>query len=272
MTTTQKNKISILGCGWLGLPLAEKLLSKGYIVKGSTTSESKISVLKNKGITPFLLTVSEKSLEGNWIDFLNSSEVLIVDIPPKINSNVAGNFVKKIEQLIPLIENSGVKKVLFVSSTSVYADDEVTVTENTIPHPATESGKQLLAVEKLLQRNLKFETTVVRFGGLIGPERHPIKHLAGRENIENPNAPINLIHLDDCIGIILKIITTDTWNELFNGVAPWHPTRLEYYHKKATEMNLAIPKFVIGGSSGGKIISSEKTTTVLGYTFDQYNL
>lgn len=29
--------VSILGCGWLGLPLAEQLLAEGYSVKGSTT-------------------------------------------------------------------------------------------------------------------------------------------------------------------------------------------------------------------------------------------
>mgnify|MGYP003615968040 CR=1 FL=1 len=39
-------KISILGCGWLGFPLAQKLIETGYEVKGSTTSESKLEALK----------------------------------------------------------------------------------------------------------------------------------------------------------------------------------------------------------------------------------
>jgi 3-hydroxyisobutyrate dehydrogenase-like beta-hydroxyacid dehydrogenase len=46
-------KISILGCGWLGLPLAKSLLAKSYEVKGSTTSENKLEVLINAGILPF---------------------------------------------------------------------------------------------------------------------------------------------------------------------------------------------------------------------------
>ena len=38
-------KIAIIGCGWLGLPLAKKLIKENFIVKGSTTSKEKISVL-----------------------------------------------------------------------------------------------------------------------------------------------------------------------------------------------------------------------------------
>jgi nucleoside-diphosphate-sugar epimerase len=90
--------------------------------------------------------------------------------------------------------------VLFISSTSVYNDVDAFVTEETIARPATESGKQLLETEQLLQSNINFKTTI-RFGGLIGEDRHPVKFLAGRENLENPNAPINLIHQEDCIGI-----------------------------------------------------------------------
>jgi nucleoside-diphosphate-sugar epimerase len=91
--------------------------------------------------------------------------------------------------------------VLFISSTSVYNDVDAFVTEETIARPATESGKQLLETEQLLQSNINFKTTILRFGGLIGEDRHPVKFLAGRENLENPNAPINLIHQEDCIGI-----------------------------------------------------------------------
>ena len=38
-------KISILGCGWLGLPLAKAIVENGFSVKGSTTSSEKIATL-----------------------------------------------------------------------------------------------------------------------------------------------------------------------------------------------------------------------------------
>jgi 3-hydroxyisobutyrate dehydrogenase-like beta-hydroxyacid dehydrogenase len=48
-------KISILGCGWLGLPLAKVLVKNGFSVKGSTTTQDKILVLKQLGVDPFLI-------------------------------------------------------------------------------------------------------------------------------------------------------------------------------------------------------------------------
>lgn len=277
-------QISILGCGWLGLPLAKSLLQKGYFISGSTTSENKIQMLHNAGITPFLICLSEDKLEGEMESFLKNSEILIIDIPPKLRGNaldtstaLSKTFVKKFQNLIPFIENSSVKKVLFVSSTSVYADENVTITEESIPNPDTESGKQLLEAEVLLQSNENFQTTVIRFGGLIGADRHPIQFLSGKTQIENPEAPINLIQLDDCIGIIEKIIQQAqnehfNWNETYNAVAPFHPTRKEYYTQKAIELNLALPHFNESKPSIGKLISSEKVEHILGYSFKNIKL
>jgi nucleoside-diphosphate-sugar epimerase len=272
-------KISILGCGWLGLPLAKSLLKKGFSVKGSTTSTEKIAVLEAAGIEPFLLEVSETEIIGAITPFLESSEILIIDIPPKLRGNSTENFVAKIRNLLPFIAKSSVEKVIFISSTSVYADAISTaliVTELTKPQPETESGKQLLEVEQLLQNNKNFQTTVIRFGGLVGEDRHPIKFLAGKKNIENPEAPINLIHQTDCIGIIETIIKKglrqaqsdkELKTETFNAVASFHPTRKDYYTQKAIALNLALPEFDESKLSVGKIISSEKVESVLEYKF-----
>ena len=267
-------KISILGCGWLGLPLAKKLLGNDYEVKGSTTSESKLEVFKNVGISPFLIKLEENEITGNLESFLANTAVLIVDIPPKLRGNNKENFVQKIKNLIPFVENSKVEKVLFVSSTSVYGDTFPIQErgEESALNPDTEGGKQLVEVEKLLQSNENFQTTVVRFGGLIGPERNPAAFLAGKENVANPNAPINFIHQEDCIGIIcamLRQVENETWNwnDTFNAVTPNHPNRENYYTEKALEMNLKVPTFVKDPISIGKKISSKKLQNKLNYIF-----
>ena len=146
------------------------------------------------------------------------------------------------------------------------------VTEETEPNPDTESGKQLVQAEQLLQSNTNFKTTILRFGGLIGEDRHPIHFLAGRKNLDNPKAPINLIHQEDCIGIILKIIELNCWGKTFNAAAPFHPTRKEYYSQKAIEFNLALPEFNSESPTFGKTISSDKVENVLRYTFAKPNL
>jgi nucleoside-diphosphate-sugar epimerase len=260
-------QISILGCGWLGLPLAKQLIQNGYLVKGSTTSADKLPLLESFDINPFKIVLNSKEIEGPIDAFFDQSDILIVDIPPKLRSVEKDDFVAKIELLIPEIEKANVSKVIFISATSVYADCNEIVTEDSIALPETESGIQLLATESLLKNSTAFKTTVVRFGGLIGQDRHPIRFLAGRNNIENPNSPINLIHLDDCIGIIASIIDRDCWGETFNAVTPYHPLRKDYYTEKALAMNLDLPEFNLDSVSNGKTISSVKIQTVLNYEF-----
>jgi len=268
-------QISILGCGWLGLPLAKKLVEEGYIVKGSTTTETKIQTLEQVGIIPYLVQLGDNVNEVTsqlLTSFLENSSVLIVNIPPKIRTEGSTDFVQKIKYLLPFIEQSTVRTVVFVSSTSVYpdgADYGVPITETTTLKPDAENGKQLLDAEQLLCTTKKFQTIVLRFGGLIGADRHPITFLAGRKNLENPDAPINLIHQEDCIAIISKLLHKE-WKEstIFNAVAPYHPTRKEYYTQKAKALLLPLPEFK-EEPSVGKQISSEKLQRALTYTFQQ---
>ncbi|WP_396198438.1 SDR family NAD(P)-dependent oxidoreductase [Flavobacterium sp.] len=271
-------KVSILGCGWLGFPLAKKLIEIGFEVKGSTTSENKLAVLKSNKIAPYLLELSETKISECISDFLYNSDILIIDIPPGLRKITEATsektFVAKIEHLIPFIENSTVKKVIFISSTSVYADTSPisTVTEESILHPDSESGKQLVEVENLLRNNSNFQTTIIRFGGLIGEERNIVKMLTGKTNVANPDAPINLIHQQDCIEIICEILKQNCWNETFNAVAPNHPTRKNYYTEKAKQFHLTAPLFNENETNFGKIVSSEKLETILGYRFRKFEL
>lgn len=260
-------QISILGCGWLGLPLAQALIGKGFSVNGSTTSQVKTVQLSNAGINPFLITLTANGIEGDIANFLCRSEILIIDIPPKLRGGNSESFIDKIKTLIPHIEAAGIAKVMFASSTAVYADDNTIVTEDTPARPQTESGKQLLEAEGLLA-NAKFKTTVLRFGGLVGEDRQPVKYLAGKENLENPDGPVNLIHQKDCIGIMLKVIEKDCWGEIFNAVAPYHPTREQHYTQQAQTLNLPLPKFSHEKPSKGKTISSQKLADGLGYKFE----
>jgi nucleoside-diphosphate-sugar epimerase len=244
-------QISILGCGWLGLPLAKSLLEKGFSIKGSTTSEAKISALNDVEIDGFQIEIAAKEIKGDIDSFLKNSEILIIDIPPKLRGIAAENFVEKIKKLIPFIEKSAIAKVIFVSSTAVYSDDTAIVIESTKPQPYTESGRQLLEAEILLQNNSSFKTTVVRFGGLIGEDRHPITFLSGRQKLE---------------------IELDCWNTTFNAVAPFHPARKEYYTQKAIELGLPLPEFAATTTSFGKIINSTMIELELDYKFKNTSL
>jgi nucleoside-diphosphate-sugar epimerase len=224
-------------------------------------------VLKQEGIEPYILHLDKFSIEDT-VAFLKGSDVLIINIPPMVRANEV-SYADRLSQLLPFIGQGGITKVLFVSSTSVYADDNTTVTEFTLPKPDTESGKQVLQAELVFEEATSFKTTILRFGGLIGADRHPIKFLAGKENIANPGAPVNLIHLKDCIGIISKIITFGCWGEVFNGVSSGHPLREDYYTRKAIESKLPAPKFNHSEPSVGKTVCGSKVINMLDYEFKQ---
>ncbi len=266
MTTT---KISILGTGWLGLPLAQTLVAQGNRIKGATTSENKLDTLQQEGIQPYQIALTEKDPEGPIACFLEGSEILIINIPPGLRRNPNGNFIAKIENLIPHIEQSTIERVLFISSTSVFADQEdfPIITSETLPNATSNTGKQLIAVEQLLHNNTNFDTTVLRFAGLYDERRHPATMLSKRKGIKNPNAPVNLIHLDDCLGIIQRIIQTQNWNITYNAASPTHPPKAEYYSSICTQMGIPTPDYDFNTLSKGKVIDANPLVDLLAYTF-----
>jgi len=150
-----KQQISILGCGWLGEPLACSLIEKGFLVKGSTTSEVKLPILSSKKIQAFLLNIENIT---TTVEAFLTAKILIVNIPSK---NVEG-----FKTLVSYIEKSEIEKVIFISSTSVYEISEEIITENT---PVKDCD--LVEIENLFRSNSNFKTTIIRFAGLLGYSR-----------------------------------------------------------------------------------------------------
>lgn len=262
-------KISILGCGWLGFPLAKKLAEQGYVVKGSTTQREKMPKMSDAGIIPFQIKLFAEGVQGDLNSFLADAEVLIIDIPPGLKKDPEANFTGKMGRLKKYVETARVKNVLFISSTSVYEDGEdfPVYFENDPANASSERSKQIISAEKLFLSSEEFNITVLRFGGLNGPGRHPVNSLSGRKEIKDPEAPVNLIHLEDCIEIISEIIEQKAWGEIFNAVHPDHPEKAHYYTRLAEEKNLALPEFKLDSRSKGKIVHSVHLNKILGYSF-----
>ena len=252
------SRIAIAGCGWLGMPLARALLADGYLIHGSTTSPDKLERMEREGVRPFLISLEENTIQGPVEEFLSDCKSLIIDIPPGLRSNPTGSYLRKMEQLKQAVSRSGIKTVLFISSTSVYGHAEGLVTEEYPAAPDTQSGREVLEAEALFRRENKWETTVVRFGGLIGPDRHPVTHLAGKKGLSNGSDPVNLIHREDCIHLIRNIFRDRLWGQVCNGVYPAHPQKQAYYFSEARERGLTPPEYreSAGKGSGKRVIST----------------
>jgi hypothetical protein len=268
-----KNSISIFGCGWLGEPLAVHFLgltesperdflglaesperdsvNNKYSVNGSTTTENKMQKLSALGIKPYLIKLD--TVSSDILEFL-SSEILIIAVPSK--------DIEGFKTLAKYIEKSTVKFVLFVSSTSVYANSNELITEET---PVINSA--LAEIENIFITNNSFKTTVIRFGGLIGYNRKPGLFYPKGRIIDNPDSAVNMIHRDDCIGIIEAIIEKEIWNEIFNGCADTHPTKREFYTKAALDIGIELPVFDEIKISENKMVSNKKLSEKLNYKF-----
>ena len=254
-------KISILGCGWLGLPLGKYLAENGHSVKGSTTSEHKISLLSEIGIEPFLLRFSPQLENNNILDFLNS-EVLIICIPPRAGKYGEDFHVQQIESLIEHLPLSTVKSIIYTSSTSVYPDlnREMTEKDKVIENHA------LIKVENLL-KSLPQNVTILRCGGLMGGERIPAKYFAGK-TVNTGKIPVNYVHQEDVIQIISMILEKGFWHETFNVVCPIHPIREEIYFKNCKESGFLMPIFEEATQEiPFKIVSPQKLISQTGYNF-----
>ena len=236
--------ISILGSGWLGLPLALEL-SKQYSIKLSTRSVEKLESLEAKNITPYIVEID--NIIQTIKEFLDV-DILIINIPSK--------NVEAFKNLVLYIKKSQIKKLIFISSTSVCRDEK----------------NPLLSIEKIFQ-DMDRQTTILRFGGLIGYGRNPANFFKNKKEVPNPLTPVNMIHRDDCIGIIQEILEKDVFDEVFNCCSPIHPTKKEFYTHCALSSGLPIPIFdTVENKEQYTIIPVEKLLNKLNYQFIHPNL
>ncbi len=265
----KNTQISVLGCGWLGLPLAKDFIAQHYTVKGSTTSEEKVAALQEAGIQPYVFTLGTTDDEAVMSDFLANSDVIVINFPPKRVPDIVHAYQAQIRAILPYI--NPVQKVVFISSTSVYQNTNDWVSEELENHPEKESGKAVLAAENLLKSHLKNRLTILRFAGLFGYDRVPGRFLANKKELSNGNAPVNMIHQDDCIGLINTVITRNAWGEIINGCSDVHPLRKRFYVLAAKKLGLPPPEFKKEDTVSFKKISNIKSKMLLHYTYKRPN-
>lgn len=261
---TENRAISILGCGWLGVPLAKHFIQKGIEVKGSVTSTDKFDLLTHAGILPFRIVVSDTEVIMDDPDFFHA-DVLIISIPPARTEDVEQVFPSQIRRLIPFIHYAGIQKVIFISSTSVYPEQNQVAREDDQLQPDKASGKALLEAEDILRAETEFKTTIIRFGGLIGVNRNPARFLM-KSSQPIDDAPVNLIHQDDCIEIISGIIQQNLWGETLNACCPEHPMKKDFYGKAARQSGYSLPK-MSDRKANYKVVDSSKLIGLLNYQF-----
>jgi len=261
--------ISIIGCGWLGLPLAEQLLGAGYTVKGSTTSAQKRAVLIQQSIDAYQLVLNPEPV-GN-LNALLEADTMVIDIPPKRGANGYGFHPEQIRFLTDAVRSSSIQHIIYVSSTSVYPELSQTAVETDVTSESESAAPDLVRAEQLVQSLMPEKlVTVLRFGGLMGHDRIPGKYVAGRI-VDSGAVPVNYIHRNDATGILQAIIGQQPTG-VFNVVAPEHPTREAIYRKSCQDFGYELPVFVEPDAPVSyKVVSPDKLIQRTKYNFQYPN-
>lgn len=254
MTTNQKycDHIHVLGHGWLGAPLALALDQMGYKVTSSNRSGVPSPLIKATDVSHKKIDISQDDTD---FSIVKTCDYLIVCI--------TGKDVSMFQRLADTVRASNIKGVIYTSSTSVYGSSDAPISEQSKrlieTHP-------LLAIEHCLSQFQNTQTTILRLSGLVGGTRHPGNFFKSK-SIPDPSYPINLVHQEDCINIICRVVEDNRWGEIFNVCASTHPSKQAFYQQATRQLSLPSPK--LGGDSGRpkKVISNDKVKQQLDYQF-----
>ncbi len=242
--------ISILGSGWLGIPLADALISQGHKIGLSTSSIIKKGELTSKGYQVDEIAISATSrLPSNFL----SCDVLIIAITSK--------DIEAFKNLMIQLSNSAIKQVIFISSTSVFdfCNCEIDALANTNNSPIAQ-------IERLFLEHIPEKTTILRFSGLFGYDRKPANFFRYKA-ISNPKTFVNMIHRDDCIAIIQRLIDKKVVSKQYNATADTHPTKEDFYTKASLDLGYSAPKVQESNKLMYKIISNKTLKEDLNYQF-----
>jgi hypothetical protein len=235
--------ISIISLGWLGLALYKKIKKTNDQLQGSYCNSPKDVDHQFK----FDINKDDTPLE------VIDSDIIILCIPP---SKIIDE-----KQFLLFLDSISNKKIIFISSTSVYGD-QGEVDELTRPKPKKRNGKRLLAWEGLIKSKFA-QFQIIRSAGQYGPNRHPGAFLSGKKDIAGRNHQVNLISQEDLISIILLSIDSKV-NKVVNAVNSTHPTKHNYYVDYCLQRNLIAPNFTQEDQTLNKVvrtIHSEYTVT-----------
>jgi nucleoside-diphosphate-sugar epimerase len=249
-------KISILGCGWLGMPLGEKLVSKGHQIKGSYRKIENVSILQSFDIEPINCSL-DPHFEGDAAIF--DADVLVISIPPRLKTKGEAFHLEQIKAITEQIKRSIlIKNIVFVSSTSVYGKEPGLYSESMADTTHVLYKAEEMVISFCKENMIQFQ--ILRMGGLMGYDREPCKYL----NVESSDlaSRVNYVFRDDAISAIEKVAFESEKSGIFNISSPIHPTRGEILKNRC-----GIKSSISGGMKESKIIDSQLFIDQYGFEY-----
>jgi nucleoside-diphosphate-sugar epimerase len=233
----------IIGCGYVGSALAARLQHLGHEVTAVRLNPEPIP-----GVTTISADISQPAewskIEGQFDWVINL-----------VSSNKGGAeeyrqvYLEGNRNLINWAHGRALKKIIYASSTSVYAQrDGSAVKESSPTEPTTDTAKILLEAEQLLLQSAPaLPMVILRVAGIYGPDRgHLFKqYLKNEAKIPGKgDRIINMIHRDDLVEVIIAALKNGRPGEIYNAVDDEPAALINFYRWLAETLGKWMPPFI----------------------------
>lgn len=208
-------RILIVGTGDIGGHLAESLVQQGHDVWGIRRSNKPVA----EGVTVISADVADAE---TLIDLPTELDIVVYSVASPVFSKEGYHnyYVKGLKNILKAVKDQSPKRVIFVSSSSVYHQmDGEWVDETSETKPSSFAGKEMLAAEEALKA-ANVPSTSVRFTGIYGPGRTRMIEQARHGGYCDPEPAVwtNRIHRDDCIGVLNLLINKSLAGETLDNL------------------------------------------------------
>lgn len=233
----------IIGCGYVGHRAAGSWSQRGDEITVLTRSPEHAAEFQRLGWHPLLGDVTEPATIAN----LPAVDTVLyaVGLDRRAGHSQRDVYVGGLRNVLdtPAAQSH---RFLYISSTSVYGQETGEwVNESSACEPVTESGRVCLEAEQLLRCEVP-SAIMLRLAGIYGPARliARVKALRSGEPLRlNPDAWLNLIHVDDAVAAILASDNRATAGSTCLIADDRPNTRRHFYSQVASLVGAAPPTF-----------------------------
>jgi nucleoside-diphosphate-sugar epimerase len=234
------SSVLIAGCGFVGLPLARDFASSGWETYAITASEASMAKLDGELFRTYALDIRA---ETSFRNLARRNFDVVIHCASSGRGGAAEYEAVFLFGARNLMANLQWGRLIFTSSTSVYAQTDGSSVDETSPaNPSRETGQFLRKTEDLV---LGAGGAVARLAGLYGPGRCvPLqKLLDGKAIIEGRGERImNMLHQSDAVGT-LRFLAETPATGIFNAVDNHPVFELEWFRYVCEQLNQPIPPF-----------------------------
>jgi nucleoside-diphosphate-sugar epimerase len=199
----------IVGCGYLGSRVARLWRQHGDHVAVVTRSAQRADELQQDGYFSVVADVTDAASLGSIRSLGEIDTVLYaVGFDRTASKSRQEVYVEGLRNLLDAMPPT-FQRLIYIGTTSVYGQtDGGWIDEESPCQPASDGGRASLAAESVLRgHSIAARSTVLRLAGIYGPRRIPRREelVAGKPLPADPDAYLNLIHVDDAARVILAV-------------------------------------------------------------------